>query len=139
MHIQAITPSNSILQVLLFTTWDTVCHSCYCIPAWRPPYSIREHWSIIDVISDVQKDKPEAAVIVLGDFNQEQFKIPDFMQYVKWRMTSQDRTINLCYCNTKNSHNKCLKKDPLAISYHDNILLLSTQEWKKLVKIQVKQ
>ena len=30
------------------------------------------------VVSNLQKDKPEAAVIVLGDFNQEQFKIHGF-------------------------------------------------------------
>jgi len=81
--------------------------------------------TILDVISTVQKDKPEAAIIVLGDFNQDHFKISGFNQYVNCT-TRQDRTIDLCYCNINNSYNKCLKKDPLGISDHNNILLLPT-------------
>ena len=80
---------------------------------------------IIDVISTIQKDKPEAAVIVLGDFNQEKFKIPHFKQYVTCT-TRNDRQIDLCYSNIKNAYNKCYKKDPLGLSDHIIILLLPT-------------
>ena len=48
---------------------------------------------IIDTVSNLQKDKPEAAIIVLGDFNQEQFKIHGFTQYVNCN-TRQDRKID---------------------------------------------
>ena len=61
---------------------------------------------IIDTVSNLQKDKPEAAVIVLGDFNQEQFKIHGFTQYVNCN-TRQDRKIDLCFCNIKGAYNKC--------------------------------
>ena len=80
---------------------------------------------IIDTVSNLQKDKPEAAIIVLGDFNQEQFKIHGFTQYVNCN-TRQDRKIDLCFCNIKDAYNKCYKKDPLGISDHNNILLLPT-------------
>ena len=77
------------------------------------------------IVSNLQKDKSEAAVIVLGDFNQEQFKIHGFTQYVNCN-TRQDRKIDLCFCNIKGAYNKCYKKDPLGISDHNNILLLPT-------------
>ena len=80
---------------------------------------------IIDTVSNLQKDKPEAAIIVLGDFNQEQFNIHCFTQYVNCN-TRQDRKIDLCFCNIKVAYNKCYKKDPLGISDHNNILLLLT-------------
>ena len=48
---------------------------------------------IIDTVSILQKVKTEAAIIVLGDFNQEQFKIHGFTQYVNCK-TRQDRKID---------------------------------------------
>ena len=39
---------------------------------------------IIDTVSNLQKDKPEAAIIVLGDFNQEQFNFNTDVDKGKW-------------------------------------------------------
>ena len=97
---------------------------------------------IIDTVSNLQNNKPEAAIIVPSDFNQEQFKIHGFTQYVNCN-TRQDRKIDLCFCNIKRAYNKCYKKDPLGISDHNNILLLPIYLCKlkteKPVKILVKQ
>ena len=54
----------------------------------------------IDTVSNLQNDTPEAVIIVLGDFNQEQFKIHGFTQYVNCNIR-QDRKIDLCFCNLK--------------------------------------
>ena len=87
----------------------------------------------IDVISNVQKDKPEAAIIVLGDFNNQEQRF-NFKQYVNCT-TKHDRTINLCYCNIKNPYNKSLKIDPLGLSDHNNILL-PTRVTSKLKQVK---
>ena len=81
--------------------------------------------TVHDIISNAQKDKPEAAVIVLGDFNQEQFKVNGFTQYVTCN-TRLDRKLDLCLTNIKNAYNKCYRRDPLGLSDHSTIVLLPT-------------
>ena len=53
---------------------------------------------IHNTVSQIQSDKPESAVIVIGDFNDPSFTISNFTQYVTCSTRNQ-RTIDLCFSN----------------------------------------
>ena len=82
--------------------------------------------SISDILHDhvasLQKDKPQSAIIVLGDFNDPSFALNDFSQYVTCT-TRLDNTLDLCFSNIANAYNTCYKRDPLGISDHHCVLL----------------
>ena len=65
-------------------------------------YLLEGHFEgiFLDTVSNLQNDTPEAVIIVLGDFNQEQFKIHGFTQYVNCNIW-QNRKIDLYFCNLK--------------------------------------
>jgi len=85
-----------------------------------------------DVISNIETDKPDSAILVLGDFNDVKLRLPGYSQYVNCS-TRSDKTLDLCYCNIRNAY-KCTKRDPLGISDHHSIVL--TPCYKQKLKQQ---
>ena len=84
-------------------------------------YDILSVNKLYDVVSDLETDKPDSTIIVLGDFNGVTLKLAGFHQYVDCT-TRKDNKIDLLYCNIKDAY-KCTKRDPLGISDHHTLVL----------------
>lgn len=107
------------------------------LPAGPDPESTLH---IDNLVTKCQREKPNSAIIVLGDFNQEDFKVQNFKQYVTCN-TRENKKIDLCFSNIKNAF-KCYKKEPLGLSDHDIVSLLPSYVTKfkseKTIKKSVK-
>ena len=87
---------------------------------------------IWNTVSECQDDKPDAAVLVVGDFNGCHLDkdLAQFYQYVQCK-TRSDATLDLCYCNFEGAYKAC-KLAPLGKSDHNNIYLIP--KYKQLIK-----
>jgi len=84
---------------------------------------------LYETVADIETNKPDSAIIVLGDFSGATLKLAGYHQYVDCS-TRKDNKIDLCYCNIKDAY-KCTKRDPLGISDH-HVLVLSPNYKQKL-------
>ena len=86
--------------------------------------------TIVDKVHDLEKKHPDAAVIILGDFNGAclDVQLPLYTQYVSCT-TRLDKTLDMCYCNIQDAY-KSLKKPPLGTSDHNMIYLAPTYQQK---------
>ncbi|KAG1940176.1 hypothetical protein F2P79_016894 [Pimephales promelas] len=81
---------------------------------------------ITDCVHQQLLRTPEAAVVILGDFNHcnLELSLPGFSQYVKCG-TREDRILDKCYCNVKNAY-VSRAKPPLSNSDHNVVHLIPT-------------
>ena len=78
--------------------------------------------TIEEIAFDYLKTQPDAALIILGDFNQCPKLNSTFYQHVTVN-TRRDKTIDLCYTNIKESY-RSIQKSKIGSSDHNTILLL---------------
>ena len=83
-------------------------------------------------VNDCLNEKPDAAVLILGDFNGcvLDSELPQFTQYVKCK-TRLEATLDLCYCNLKNAY-LAKQRGPLGNSDHNNVYLIP--KYRQLLK-----
>ena len=67
---------------------------------------------------------PDSPLIIVGDFNHCQLPITGLDQFVTCK-TRRNNTLDLCYCNIRNSY-KSTQKQPIATSDHNTVHLLPT-------------
>ena len=90
----------------------------YVVVVYIPPDSKYNDATekLTDVINSIENDSPDAVKLVVGDFNQCNFDehVTHYQQYVSCE-TRKDKTIDLFYCNVKDSY-KVEKKAALGDS-----------------------
>lgn len=85
---------------------------------------------LLTCINLVEEKSPEAVKILLGDFNECNFKsyVPQYTQYVHCS-TRKDKILDLLFCNVKNGYN-IYKKPPLGSSDHNMLYCLPIYKQK---------
>ena len=84
---------------------------------------------VYDIVLVYEHQKPDAAIIILGDTNGVTFNLPWYKQYINCN-TRNDTRLELCYCNYPNAYGKCYRRSPLGIADHGSIVLLPTYKQK---------
>ena len=95
--------------------------------------------TIVNTVHELERKHPDAAIIILGDFNGASLgkQLPLYTQYVNCT-TRLNKTLDLCYCNIKNAY-KALQKPPLGSSDHNMVYLAPTYRQRiKTVKPEKK-
>ena len=88
---------------------------------------------IVDHTNKLLTDKPDAAVIIFGDFNKCNLDktLPKFSQYVTFN-TRKESKLDLFYCNFKFAY-KCQKLQPIGNSDHNMIRMIPVYKQKAKV------
>lgn len=78
---------------------------------------------IASVITELETSKPDAGIIVLGDFNGSSLQtvLPRYKQYVNFP-SREENCLDLCYCNLHQAY-QAKKRPPLGRSDHSMIHL----------------
>jgi hypothetical protein len=105
----------------------------YLIVIYIPPHANKESAceTISLVVRDMERAKPDAAILVGGDFNRASLSdsLPTYKQYVNFVTYLDISALDLAYCNIKNAY-KATKLPALGRSKHAMIALLPTYKRK---------
>ena len=85
---------------------------------------------LVTAINDIEDNKPDAAVLILGDFNHASLDqvLPQYQQYVSCP-TRGNKCLDLCYCNIKSAY-KAHQRPQLGHSDHNMVYLTPTYKQK---------
>ena len=79
---------------------------------------------------------PNAAILVMGDFNTLPLKLSKYQQVVT-KTTTAGKTLDKCFVNVKNAYKYCQKLSTLGKSDHNIIHLIPSYKPKSLYKPKV--
>ena len=99
-----------------------------CIPPSGNKSQAEEN--IASTVADLESAKPDAAIVILGDFNGASLKavLPRYKQFVMCA-TREQNTLDLCYCYLAGAY-IAKQLEPLGNSDHNMVLLRPTYKQK---------
>jgi hypothetical protein len=104
-----------------FLLWEFSCIIFVTVNLPSGPDSYTDN-IINNNLWEIETSKPEAAIILLGDFNCTSLNFHNYYQTVNCS-TRKDRTIDLCFTNIPHAYDNCYKEEPLGLSDHNLIFL----------------
>lgn len=86
--------------------------------------------TIISHVSKIEDDYPNSAIMLMGDFNQQPLYMPSHYRQIVTKPTRNNKIIDKCYINVKNSYNYCKQLGKLGSSDHNIMQLLPSYQHK---------